>query len=687
LNYRFGNCVLDVDRRELRRGATLIPVEPQVFDLILYLVENRDRVVTKDDLINAVWGGRIVSESALTTRINAARTAIGDSGKSQHLMRTLPRKGIRFVGDVREEASIQHGRAIVSDGPLSFVVRAEARASCVLMGEDDGAMRGALRRARDVVISRLENYGGQLHPTPADTVVAVFTDVIRAVTAAADARNALAEMNRKFSLENRVHYRFGIAGGDFQDGPAGPGGPAVERAAALGLAAHPDAVRMGENVQALLPADPAFATTMVEADEYELDSGRVSGLPAGFPVQLHALDPPLPNKPSIVLLPFKVAGDEREESEALAEGLRLDIQNALIKMSGVFLLAAGSASAMRGWSGAEAASRAGVRYVLEGTVQRSADQVRVNVQLIDAVAGTMPWSEHYDRVLDRNFALQDEITERIVTALDVKLASGEQARIWHKCIRDPEARECFYRGVQAFIRMNRESIAGARTFFHRLTELAPDSPFGPTWIALCLWFESSRGWAANPLEARDQAGIWAERAVAMEDADGQAHTVLGNVRLLQRRFDEALAVASEALEIRPGCANANGFLANVLLYCGEPQKAVLHARRAIRYMPVYPPWFVEILAASYRDAGMRDLGIITAREILRITPSAIQGRIVLASALVRSGWLADARRIAGEAREFDANLTLERWAFSQPYRDADVLAAVIDDLRTAGIPQ
>jgi TolB-like protein len=489
-------------------------------------------------------------------------------------------------------------------------------------------------------------------------------------------------MNRNLPPDSRVHYRIGLAAGEFEDGPDGPRGAALESAATLGLSAHPDAIRMSERVHSLLPEGPGFASTRVGANEFEVDG--IAGPQPDLPAQLHASDLPLPHKPSIVLLPFKVVGDEREKSEALAEGLRLDIQNALIKMSGVFLLAAGSASAMRGWSAEEAAARAGVRYALEGTVQQVGEQVRVNVQLVDTVAGTVPWSEQYGRPLDRDFTLQDEITERIVTALDIKLASGEQARIWHKCLVDPQARELFYRGAQAFIRMNRESVASARVFFERVAELAPDSPYGPTWVALCLWFESARGWA-DPVEAREQAGKWAERAVAMDDADGQAHTVLGNVRLLQRRFDEALAVAQEALEIRPGCANANGFLANVLLYCGEPQQAIRHARRAIRFMPIYPPWFVEILATSYRDAGLHDLGAIAAREILRIMPSATQARLVLTSALVRNGWLADARRVAGEARELDAGLTLERWSASQPYRDADVLAGVIDDLRRAGI--
>jgi DNA-binding winged helix-turn-helix (wHTH) protein len=364
LNYRFGLCVLDVDRRELRRGATLVAVEPQVFDLLLYLLQNRDRVLSKDDLISTIWRGRIVSDSALTTRINAARTAIGDSGKTQSLIRTFPRRGFRFVGEVHEETSPPAGRPAHEDGS-SLIVRAEARASCVLMGEDEGAVRNALRRARDVVISSLEKSGGKLQPTPTDTVIAAFSGAARGVAAAVSARSALAEMNRSIPPDNRVHYRFGAASGDFRHGPEGPAGPAVEGAAALGLHAHPDAIRIGESIREQLPEDPAFAVTKVGGGEYEVDGGSLAGRTEGVPAQLHASDLPLPNRPSIVLLPFRTAGEEREESATLAEGLRLDVQNALTKMSGVFLLAASSASAMRGWSAAEAASRAGVRYVLE----------------------------------------------------------------------------------------------------------------------------------------------------------------------------------------------------------------------------------------------------------------------------------------------------------------------------------
>ena len=201
--YFFTNHILDADRRELRRGTTLIPVEPQVFDLILYLVRNRDRVVSKDELIDAVWGGRIVSESALTTRINAARTAIGDSGKAQHLIRTLPRKGVRFVGEVREKPADLTPSAAAHNGPL-IVLRGEARAFCVLMGEDEGAAGSALNNSRQLVVSNLEHCGGRIIPTSSDTVIAVFTEAAKGVSAAAETRDTLAEFNRSANRKPRA---------------------------------------------------------------------------------------------------------------------------------------------------------------------------------------------------------------------------------------------------------------------------------------------------------------------------------------------------------------------------------------------------------------------------------------------------------------------------------------------------
>jgi hypothetical protein len=192
--------------------------------------------------------------------------------------------------------------------------------------------------------------------------------------------------------------------------------------------------------------------------------------PKGLPVQLRLICGPIG---TIVLLPFKSLGDDQDAGAALAEGLRIDIQNALIKMSGVFLLGAGSANAMRsGQYGRRSAGRRALcaRRWCKDRVRQCSSHDR--------------WFRAGRKatiVFRSQFRLQDEITARIVTALDIKLASGEQARIWHKCLTDPEAREFFCRGIQAFFRMNAESMANARACFARVVELAPDSPYGATW--------------------------------------------------------------------------------------------------------------------------------------------------------------------------------------------------------------
>jgi len=579
----------------------------------------------------------------------------------------------------RSERSPQAESALRS----RVVLRAEARAFGILMGEDSAAARAALDRARAALVSAIADCGGQVVAAPAETIVALFDDARRCVEGAISARAALQRFNQEQPASDRVHYRFGIDAGEVALRSGVLIGSVAERAAELSLRAPTDGIRLSAAARALLPENAGIAISAHADGVFSVASGDPSA-PSG-PPQMESLDLPPPGRPSVVLLPFACLGADAD-GQALAEGLRIDIQNALVKMSGLFLVAAGSANAHRGVPGNIAAARLGVRHALEGTVQRIGEQVRVSMTLMDTTSGVVIWSERYDRTLDASFELQDEIAQRVATALDVKLAGGEQARVWHKCLTHPGARDHFYRGLQAFFKMDAESMASAKACFERVATLVPDSPIGPTNVAMCLWFQVTRGWTDDPDETRRQASEWAERAVAMEDADGQAHTVLGNVRLLERRFDEALAIARKAVAVRPGCTNANGFLANVLLHCGEISDAVTHARRAIRISPVYPPWFMEILSGAYRECGQSEFAVTTAQEGIRLAPKSGNGRVLLASALVRGGWPDEARRVARQLREIDAGFSVARYAARQPFRDPAVILRIAEELKTAGLP-
>ncbi len=289
-------------------------------------------------------------------------------------------------------------------------------------------------------------------------------------------------------------------------------------------------------------------------------------------------------------------------------------------------------------------------------------------------------------MLDDAFEVQDEITEKIVTALDVKLASGEPAKIWRKTIKDPKAREYFYRGLHEFMKGNKEAMAIARQNFERVDKLAPESSLGPTYVAFSHWWDAFRGWSDTPARSLEQAAEWAQKAMAMEDADGQAHTVMAHIHLLRREHDKALEVAQQAVSIRPQCVNANGHLGNILYYYGKPGEAVEHVKRAIRNTPVYPPWFVDILAASYKEDGQLENAMATAREALGMKADDLDARLILIDAHRSEGREARAQEIAQEVLAIDPSFSLAKWSAAQPYREPVTLDRIVGNLRAAGLP-
>jgi adenylate cyclase len=401
------------------------------------------------------------------------------------------------------------------------------------------------------------------------------------------------------------------------------------------------------------------------------------------PARLKNIAPPLPERPSIVILPFRnLTGDD--EQDYLGDGLRIDIQNALVKVSGLFLIAAGSAHAFRDNTAEVACRHLGVQYALEGSVRKSGNRVRIALDLTDRSSGHIVWAESFDRTLDNSFELMDEITGRVLTALNVKLVSGEPARVWHRTLKDLRSLETFYKGIFEFFKMTREALSDARRHFEVVARNHPEASIGSTWVALTHWYDFQRGWAESSEQSKELAREWAERAAAMEDADGQAHTVLSHVHLLNRDFDAALDAGRGAVMNRPNCTHANGFYANVLHYCGHQKDAIHHANLAIRYSPIHPPLFKDILALAHRAAGEQAEAIEAATDAISMNPNDLTARLVLASAYVNSGELDSAAKMVEEVGEIEPTFSLESFAKRQPYQDQDLLNQFVSDLIKAG---
>ena len=393
----------------------------------------------------------------------------------------------------------------------------------------------------------------------------------------------------------------------------------------------------------------------------------------------------VPEKPSIVILPFRnLSGDEQQDY--LAEGLRIDIQNVLTQVSGVFMIAAGAANALRGSTPENAGSGVGVRYVLQGSIRTAGSRIRVSVELTDMKADEVIWAEQFDRILDDSFELQDEIAAKIVTAMNVKLVAGEQAKIWHNTLKDPKALETFYKGIHAFFLMDRDEMVRARQYFEKVAEMHPEVSSGATWVALTHWFEIQRGWTRSPEESKDLACHYAEIGAAKEDTDGQAHTVLSHVHVLNRNYDAALAAGHNAIANRPACANANGFYANVLHLCGEHDQAIRHIELAMRYQPLHPPFFKNILAAAYRANNDLATAISTAKQAIELAPADITPRLILASAYMRSERGDLAKEIVAEIKNLDPSFSISQFTESQYYRSSEFVAQFAAELRSAGLP-
>ena len=576
---------------------------------------------------------------------------------------------------------------------LAAILAADAAGYSRLMAVDDRATIAALEVARAIFRRHVESRRGRVVDTAGDSVLALFETATGAVEAALEIQRALTRDEADVPEDRRLRFRIGVHLGDVIEKPDGT--------------VYGDGVNVASRLQAL-PEAGGIALSAAVRDAVcgrvaavFLDRGERKVKNVSSPVHWYCAELPqsarsisvshsrtdeqMAGLPSIALLPFKTA---TPDDASLADGLRVDLQQALVKMSGLVLMAVGTTNTYRNKDVApqQAAAEMGVRYIVEGFVQRAGEQARITVSLVDGRSGEALWSEHYDRALDGTFEVQDEITERIVTALDVKLLSGEQARVWRKTLKHPRAREQWYRGMHEFFKGQPESNALARSCFEQVAKLAPESALGPTMLAFTHWWDAFRGWTPTPDRSVEQAAELGRRAIAMEDADGQAHAVMGHIHLYRREHDKALEVAEQAVAIRPNCTNSNAQLANILYYCGRPADAADRVRQAMRISPVHPPMYNVLLGASCKELGLWDEASAACQAALKKKADDLDARLVRVEIGRATGEEAAAYVLAGEVTGVKPDFSVTKWAATQPYRDATVLQRISRTLREAGLP-
>jgi adenylate cyclase len=396
---------------------------------------------------------------------------------------------------------------------------------------------------------------------------------------------------------------------------------------------------------------------------------------------------PLPDKPSIAVLPFtNMSGDP--EQEYFSDGITEEIITALSKTPKLFVIA--RTSSFR-YKGKEVDVRTvgrelGVRYVLEGSVRRSEDQLRITAQLVDGKTGKHLWAERYDRELKDIFAIQDEITMKIITAMQVKLTEGERARVYAKGTDNLEAYLKFLQGSEHYRAMNKENNARARKIYEETIALDPEyaeaySMLGWThWIDV--WLEASK----SSRDSIRQAFELAQKSIALDDTCQPAHTLLSNLYLITRQHERAIAEGEKAIALDPNSADAHAiFGGQVLVFSGKPEEGVLLLEKAIRLNPITPSWCLHMLGMAYRETGRYKESVTACRKAIKLQPNNIFAYLILAATYTMLGREDEARTAAAKVLRIDPKFSVEHFAKTRPHIDPANTARFADALRKAGL--
>lgn len=420
-----------------------------------------------------------------------------------------------------------------------------------------------------------------------------------------------------------------------------------------------------------------------------VESVRASAFPPGDASRSGSTRPSASiavGKPTLAVLAFdNLSGDPQQEY--FCDGIAEDIITDLSKISGLAVVGRQSSFTYKGKQTdlRRIGRELGVRYVLEGSIRKSGDHVRINAQLIEVEAGTHIWANRYDYEAREAFRMGDEIAEYIVTALDVKLAHGEDAKVWRKAVKSPAAREAFFRGQEAYFQPSPANARLAREYFLEAIRLEPDSAQAHASAASTHIQEVMFGWSRDVRASLADAEQLAKRALELDAANAGGHYVKGIVALFNGLHAEALDEGRQALDIRPMCSGPRAGLAYMELYSGKPGPAITHAQEAITLNPIFPGWYLYVTAAAEYFGGRTEQALTTLDRVLKASPRLVLAKVLRVAALQSLGRSDDAQAASQEILSDEPDLSSERLALTQPFQDTAKRDHYLAVLREAGL--
>ena len=581
---------------------------------------------------------------------------------------------------------------------LAAILSADVAGYSRLMGDDEEATLQTLTTYRSAIEAGVGRHDGRVVGTAGDSVLAEFPSAVEAVRCAVEIQDEIAGLNQALPEDRRMAFRIGINLGDVMVEDDNIFGDGVNIAARLETIAEPGGICISRSVYDQVSnkidlayedlgerelkniAQPVAAYRVCRADEAAAPAPTTD--PAARPIA-----PPIADKPSIVVLPFdNMSADE--EQGYFADGIAEDIITDLSKVSGLFVIARNSAFTYKGRavSAPDIAAELGVRYIVEGSVRKAGQRVRINAQLIDGTTGGHLWAERYDRELDDIFAVQDEVTHQIVEALRVNLTPEEEQRIAGRGTTSLEAYDYYLRGREVSPSSVAETNLQARELFQRAAELDPGFAAAQAGVAMGYVLEYVNRWTDQWPEALDQAEAHARDAVARDDSEPLAHWVLGIAHLWRKDLASADVEARRTLELEPNSAEGHALLANVRDFTGRSAEAVELFSASMRLDPEYPDQYLHFLGRAHFNLGHDGEAIAIFRRRIERNPKTDVTRVLLAAALGHLGRPGEARAVWDELLEVNPGYSLEHLSETMPYADAKPIERIFAGLKTAELP-
>jgi len=577
---------------------------------------------------------------------------------------------------------------------LTAILSADVEGYSSLMDDNEEETIRTLKNYCSAITTLIGHNQGRVVDIVGDNLLAEFNSAVDAVNCGTEIQQELAQRNMELPDNRKMEFRIGINVGDVVEENGRIYGDGVNIAARIEGLAEAGGICISGRVydQVENKLDLAYAY---------LGEQKVKNITRPIRVYVVRMAPDMtesemgkkhepPAKPSIAVLPFlNMSGDV--DQEYFSDGITEDIITVLSRFRWFFVIARNSSFTYKGKTieVKQVAEDLGVRYVLEGSVRKAGKKVRITAQLIDAPTGYHVWAERYDRDLEDIFAVQDEITHNIVRSVGPEFLSAEMKRAQRKDVRNLDVWDYIMRASSHHGLYTKKDATEAQRLLHKAIELDPMSPEAFCLLAFTHLMQVQFGWSESTAKSIKEAEKAAQSAVAIDDRDAWAHTALGLVDLISKRYDDAVCRLKKAIDLNPNLANAYGALGQALALSGEYEAAVTHINKAIRLSPHDPfvvYWFGHLGVASFADERYED-ACFWGRKAIQQNPNFPGGHRLVAASCGQLGRTQEAANELKELLLLMPEMAADDVRKQVPFKRSDDMERYIDGLRKAGLKE